>query len=567
MDRAKAMRILLLTHSFNSLTQRLFVALRERGHQVSVEFDINDRVSEEAVALFRPDLIVAPFLKRILPASIWSRHFCLVVHPGIPGDRGPSSLDWAILEGETKWGVTVLQANAEPDAGAVWESCGFPMRAASKSSLYRNEVAEAAEHAVLASVDRFAAAGGTSCLPDPAPAAGRWRPAMKQADRAIDWQTDDTRTVLRKIRSADGRPGVRDEVLGLPVWLYDGHPDDRLRGTPGTVIGRREGAICRATVDGAVWIGHLRLRSEGRPTFKLPAEQVLAGRLGLVPEVAEHDGVTWRDIRYEEDAGVGVLHFAFYNGAMSTRQCQRLRTAYAAARRRDIRVLVLMGGPDFWSNGMHLNLIEAAASPADESWRNINAIDDFVHDVLTTDQQLTIAALHGNAGAGGVFLALAADRVFGRRGIVLNPHYKGMGNLFGSEYWTYLLPRRAGADNAATLTQARLPMGVAEAVRLGLLDSALAGDVPAFRRQVLAVARDLAADPALPALLRAKRARRAADEASKPLARYRADELERMRLNFYGFDPSYHVARYNFVYDVAKSRTPHTIAVHRRRAS
>jgi putative two-component system hydrogenase maturation factor HypX/HoxX len=36
-----------------------------------------------------------------------------------------------------------------------------------------------------------------------------------------------------------------------------------------------------------------------------------------------------------------------------------------------------------------------------------------------------------------------------------------------------------------------------------------------------------------------------------------------MRRNFYGFDPSYHVARYNFVRRVPKSRTPISIARHR----
>lgn len=40
-----------------------------------------------------------------------------------------------------------------------------------------------------------------------------------------------------------------------------------------------------------------------------------------------------------------------------------------------------------------------------------------------------------------------------------------------------------------------------------------------------------------------------------------------MRLNFYGFDSSYHVARYNFVCKVSESRTPLTIAAHRRRNS
>ena len=99
------MRILLPVHGFNSLSQRLFVELREQGHEVSVEFDINDTVTLEAVALFRPELILAPFLKRRIPEAVWRHGCCLVIPPGI---RGPSALDWAILEGESRWGVTLL---------------------------------------------------------------------------------------------------------------------------------------------------------------------------------------------------------------------------------------------------------------------------------------------------------------------------------------------------------------------------------------------------------------------------------------------------------------------------
>ena len=65
------MRILLLTHTFNSLSQRLFLELTERSHEVSIEFDINDAVTAEATALFRPDLIIAPYLKRTIPETIW----------------------------------------------------------------------------------------------------------------------------------------------------------------------------------------------------------------------------------------------------------------------------------------------------------------------------------------------------------------------------------------------------------------------------------------------------------------------------------------------------------------
>ncbi|MCW8904402.1 formyltransferase family protein, partial [Sedimenticola sp.] len=153
------MKILLLTHAFNSLSQRLHIELKKRGHTVSVEFDINDAVSEQAVALFQPELIVAPFLKRAIPESIWRHHTCLIVHPGIKGDRGPSALDWAILKGAPEWGVTVLQANAEMDAGDIWATVNFPMRAASKASLYRNEVTDAALQGVLLAVERMEQAG------------------------------------------------------------------------------------------------------------------------------------------------------------------------------------------------------------------------------------------------------------------------------------------------------------------------------------------------------------------------------------------------------------------------
>ena len=81
------MRILFLTHSFNSLTQRLYTELTLRGHDVSIEFDINDAVTLEAVQLFHPDLIVAPYLRRAIPEAIWRQHLCLVVHPGVKGDR------------------------------------------------------------------------------------------------------------------------------------------------------------------------------------------------------------------------------------------------------------------------------------------------------------------------------------------------------------------------------------------------------------------------------------------------------------------------------------------------
>ena len=568
------MRILFLTHSFNSLAQRLYVELTQRGHEVSIEFDINDNVAIEAVALFKPDLVIAPFLKRAIPEAVWRERVCLVVHPGIVGDRGPSALDWAIMNDEAEWGVTVLQANAVMDGGDIWATRTFPMRAARKSSLYRNEVTEAATAAVLEAVEKFAQGDFTPMPLDYANPGvhGTERPLMKQDERRIDWTRDDTATVLRKLRAADSFPGLADRIAGVDCWLFNAHLEGTLRGTdPGAVIAQRQGALCRATVDGAVWLTHAKRKSD-QPTFKLPAVLALPEAAANVPESAlpalpVRDPTTWQDISYEEEGGAGFLHFDFYNGAMSTADCLRLRDAFVAATQRETKVIVLMGGPDFWSNGIHLNTIEAAESPADESWANINAMDDLCRAILDCGSHYVIAALQGNAGAGGVFLALTADRVLAREGVILNPHYKGMGNLYGSEYWTYLLPRRVGWERALAVTQNRLPIGARQAVEQGLIDDCFGDGVPAFaaqvRKQAAELAAELAARPDFAQLIEEKRTVRARDEAVKPLEAHRQEELARMKLNFYGFDPSYHVARYHFVHRVPHAWTPLHLARHR----
>jgi putative two-component system hydrogenase maturation factor HypX/HoxX len=573
------LRLLLLTHAFNSLAQRLFAELRADGHDVSVELDIADAVTEEAVTLWNPDVVIAPFLKRRIPESVWSQRLCLVVHPGPPGDRGPSALDWAVLTGEREWGVTVLQATGDYDAGPVWASRAFAIReGATKASLYRHEVIEAAVGAVREALAQW----HPGAVREGSPMPGRWQPLMTQADRAIDWSHTDTASVLRTMNASDGFPGVADALFGVKAHLFDAHRasgDDLMHapaGEPGTVVARRGPALLRRTRDGGVWIGHVRRqRADDATTLKLAATRAFAAESIALPELPVplmRDEATWDELRYREHgpagARVGVLSFEFHNGAMSTRQCRRLEAALGEVARRPTRVLVLDGGPDFFSNGIHLHDIEAAqvvddGSAADASLANIEAMDDAALAILRLTDRLVVAALRGNAGAGGCFLALAADEVWAHGAVVQNPHYKNMGNLYGSEYWTYLLPRRVGADRAQALMRDRLPLGAREAQSFGLVDAVLTDDARGFETAVLDRALALASSSGLSARIAAKGAQRAADERAKPLAAYRDEELGRMRLNFYGFDPSYHVARHHFVHRKPHAWTPRHLAVHR----
>jgi putative two-component system hydrogenase maturation factor HypX/HoxX len=547
------MKILFITDSFNGMAQRLWIELDRLNHKVQLLVpQLSSGMVEETEA-FGPDLIIAPYLTTKIPAAIYEKYVCLVVHPGIKGDRGASSLDWAILRNEKTWGVTILQAVEKMDAGPIWASVEFPMRLAPKSEIYRHEVTQAAAKGILQAIENF---NNPDFKPEPLDYSkpdvrGTWNRKTKQEDYAFSWEDDDE-NIIRKIHAADSMPGVKIKLFGESFYAYGAHLEEKLKGHPGEVLAQRNGAICIATKNNAVWITHLKRATEN--AIKVPATLALGELAGNIPvsELSpfEHPGYrTWREIRFEKDGDIGYLHFDFYNGAMSTDQCNRLREAFIEAKKH-VKLIVLTGGRDLWSNGIHLNVIEYAENPAQASWENILAIDDLIKEIILSTDHYVISAMQGNAGAGGVPFALAADKVLARKGIVLNPHTKNMG-LYGSEYWTYLLPKRIGYEKAYRFTEDCLPWGTDIAYEIGLIDGVHGETAEEFMQYVKEQAKHIINLPYFDKLLRAKRFQRMKDERNKPLEAYRREELEKMHKNFFENDRNYHYKRFCFVHKIA----------------
>lgn len=536
---------------------------------MAVEFALDERTICDGVHRAQPDLILCPYLKERVPAEVWCKWPTVIIHPGPVGDRGPSSLDWAITESAPVWGVTALQAVEEMDAGAIWAHREFPMPpdAPRKSALYTGPVADAAVACALEVVERAADPGFRPVPLDeadrPVPDA-RLRPLLKQADRSFSW-SDDASDILRKIRAADGFPGVRTELAGMPVHVFDAHLFDestgdplsmpfrrtnaQATGKPGEIIGRQDGYILVAAGTGALWIGYLRQRGG----VKLPATAVLGDAIQRVP--SRDDGPA--EISYQRRGPVGIVTFRFYNGAASVDQCRRLRRELHRAARQDTKVLVLRGGPEVFCNGVHLNEISAAADPAVMAWENIKAINLVCRELIEAgENQVTIAAFTGNAGAGGVMLGLGADIVAARSGVVFNPYYD-MG-LYGSELHTYTLPRRVGMEQAERLLSECLPVGSAAAARMGLVDLTGPGDPESFDRWL----DDLAEHSAQPGTWNDVVAARTA--ARRPLDYHETLELAEMARDMFDDRSGFTAAREAFVRKVAPPATPARLATHRR---
>ena len=551
------MRILLLVSAFNSLTQQVFCRLEDLGHEVSVEYARTPKLMEEAVELWQPELILCPYLLQKVPETIWQRIPTLIVHPGPPGDRGASSLDWAILKREDRWGVTILQAVEAMDAGPIWACQPFAIPSlSSKGEIYRREIGAATLKLIDEVLKKFE---DSAFLPKPQDPLPPMHTPVRQSDRVIDWLRDDTQTIMKKVNASDNHPGVRDSLLGIEVYLYGAHIEGALKGKPKEILAKRNGAICLGTVDGAIWISHLKEPHR----FKLPATYILKSRLkGIkehrIPLYVDPSLKTFKEITFVQEGRIGYLGFDFYNGAMSAEQCIRLKYAVETLRN-EVDLLVLTGGSNFFSNGIHLTILEESKKQGEDGWSNINAMNNLIETILFSDDILTVASFGANAGAGGVFLGLACDFIVAREGVVLNPHYKTMG-LSGSELHTYTLPRRLGEAKAKEITEACLPISAQKAKRLGIVDAVL--EIKNYDDALKEWCRVLLEDEErYYDTLEAKQERLERD--SSYIENCKEAELKRMYPEFWDENSDFHRLRHNFVYKVCPLYAPTRIAKHR----
>ncbi len=553
------LKVLLLCDTFNSLTQRIYCFLQDKGLRVSVEYAISQEIMIEALELFEPDIVIAPYLTKKIPKEIFTKVPTFIIHPGPFGDRGMWALDNAILQEVSRWGVSIIEAVEEMDGGSIWADSEFPMPKGSKGFIYRTLVSDSAVELVEELLQKF-----PNSNPKPNPLLAP-HPRVTQEKRAIDWQRDSTKEIIKKIDASDNYPGVKDNFFGMELFLFGAVEEkeglEKIEAKPKEIIAKRDGAVLVKTIDGAVWIRQMTKIEDGVRQIKLPSTYVLKSTIkGVkerrIPLYVEPSLETFKEITYYQKGRVGFLGFDFYNGAMSSDHCIRLKYAVETLKER-VDILVLLGGEQFFSNGIHLCILEDSKKQGEDGWSNINAMNDLVRTILLSEDILTITAFRANAGAGGVFLGLASDIVMAKKGVVLNPHYKTLG-LSGSEFHSYTLPQRVGETVAAKLLDEALPISAHKAQEIGMVDM-IFQDYEEVESFALELAQD---DERYYELLDAKRDRLERD--AQKIEELVRQELKRMYPQFHDPQSPFHKLRHDFVYKVCPLKTPKRLAIHRR---
>ena len=83
---------------------------------------VRHRDSVRVLRELQPDVIVVVAFGQILPKSVLElpRYGCLNVHPScLPKYRGAAPIQWALINGETETGVTIMLLDEGEDTGDI----------------------------------------------------------------------------------------------------------------------------------------------------------------------------------------------------------------------------------------------------------------------------------------------------------------------------------------------------------------------------------------------------------------------------------------------------------------
>jgi methionyl-tRNA formyltransferase len=164
----------------------------------------------------QPDLIVVIAYGQILPPAILDlpRFGCLNIHTSLlPKYRGAAPIQWAIANGETETGVTIMKMDEGLDTGDIIAQRRISIHPEDDSAVLHDRLARLGAELLVQTIPDYAA-GKIQPAPQPAEGAS-YAPKIKKEDGRIDWNRP-ARTILNRLRAFTPWPGAFTFWLGVP---------------------------------------------------------------------------------------------------------------------------------------------------------------------------------------------------------------------------------------------------------------------------------------------------------------------------------------------------------------
>ena len=217
----------------------------------------------EEFARLKADLCVMAYVTLIVPEEVLNlpTRGTIQYHPSLlPRHRGPSSINWPIIMGETRTGLTIFWPNQGLDTGPILLQKEVEiLDSDTLGSLYFDRLYPQGVAALLEAVDLVRAGTAPKIVQDESRAT--YEGWCKKEHVQIDWQKP-LQEIWNLVRGADPQPGAWTTHEGTTVQLLDAKKlGSAAAGRPGEVTAVDDAGVMIAATGGHIQV--TRVRPEG----------------------------------------------------------------------------------------------------------------------------------------------------------------------------------------------------------------------------------------------------------------------------------------------------------------
>lgn len=224
---------------------------------------------------WQPDLIIVAAYGKILPPALLTLppYGCINVHASLlPKYRGAAPIQWAILNGETETGITIMQISERMDAGDILLQKALPIAGTDTGGTLHDRLAELGAEALREALTLLK--HGRLVARPQNDAEATYAPRINKEDGRINWHQDAV-TLERRIRAFNPWPSAYTTLGGklFKIFAARVEPSRSSPPPPGTVVEVTPVSLIVATGKDALSLREVQLEGKKR----LPIEEFLKG--------------------------------------------------------------------------------------------------------------------------------------------------------------------------------------------------------------------------------------------------------------------------------------------------